>query len=82
MKFYKVNYTFVNELLQYFHYTTYLFSPMPTLDEVRSYVFKCLKPANAYGFFVKDISEISLEQFAEENKENLHTMILSTISEG
>ena len=82
MKFYRVNYTFVNEIPQYFHHTVYLFSPMQTLDEVRSYIFKYLKPVNAYGFFVKDISEISLEQFAEENKENLHTMILSAISEG
>lgn len=81
MKFYRVKYTFVNKIPQYFNRTTYLFSPMQTVDEVRDYVFKCLKPENAYGFIVKDISEISQEQFAKENEKNLHTMILSTIEE-
>ena len=81
MKFYRVKYTLVNKIPQYFNRTTYLFSPMQTVDEVRDYVFKYLKPENAYGFIVKDISEISQEQFAKENEENLHTMILSTIEE-
>lgn len=82
MKFYRVNYTFVNEIPQYFDRIAYLFSPMQTVDEVRDYVFKYLKPENAYGFIVKDISEISQEQFAKENEENLHTMILAIIEEG
>lgn len=82
MKFYRVNYTFVNEIPQYFDRTAYLFSPIQTVDEVRNYVFKYLKPGNAYGFIVKDISEISQEQFAKENEENLHTMVLTIIEEG
>lgn len=82
MKFYRVKYTFVNKIPQYFNRTTYLFSPMQTVDEVRDYVFKYLKPENAYGFIVKDIEEISLEQFTKENEENLHTMILSIFKEG
>ena len=33
------------------------------------------------GFILFDIEEISLETFIKENKENLHTMVLSIIEE-
>lgn len=78
MKFYRISYCVVtkNEVTK--NKTVYLLSPLPTKKDISRYMFNTYAKYHD-AFIIKDISEISLEQFAEENKENLHTMILSII---
>lgn len=81
MKFYKVKFNVVNanDILK--HTVAYLFSPLNSKKEISKYMFNVWAKRYPKGFILFDIEEISLETFIKENKENLHTMILSTIEE-
>lgn len=81
MKFYRVKYITVGWDKVFHENTIYLFSPLKTEKEVSRFVFNLWGRNYPNGFIVKDISEISLETFTEENKENLQTMVLSMIEE-
>lgn len=80
MKFYRVKYTIVDRNKKFHKITVYLFSPLESVDKISRFVFN-LWGKNSNGFIIRDIAEISAETFAKENKENLQTMILSTIEE-
>lgn len=81
MKFYRVKYTIVDQNNKFHKITVYLFSPLKSVDKVSRFVFNLWGRNYPDGFIVRDIAEISAETFAKENKENLQTMILSTIEE-
>lgn len=82
MKFYRVKYMAVDEDKIFHNNTVYLFSPLKTEKDISRFVFNFWGKHYPNGFIVKDIEEISQEQFAKENEENLHTMILTIIEEG
>lgn len=82
MKFYRVKYMAVDEDKIFHNNTVYLFSPLKTEKDISRFVFNFWGKHYPNGFIVKDIEEISLEQFTKENEENLHTMILSIFKEG
>lgn len=81
MKFYRVKFNVViaNDVVK--HSIAYLFSPLSNEKEISRYMFNVWGKRYPKGFILRDISEISIETFAEENKENLYTMILATIEE-
>lgn len=79
MKFYRVKFNVVNANDIIEHTIAYLFSPLKNEKEISRYMFNVWAKRYPKGFILRGIEEISLETFTEENKENLHTMILSTI---
>ena len=81
MKFYRVRCTTVGWDEKFYKHTIYLFSPLKSVNEVSRLAFNLWGKNYPKGFIVRDIAEISAETFAEENKENLQTMVLSTIKE-
>lgn len=81
MKFYRVKYMTVDEDKIFHDNTVYLFSPLKTEKDISRFAFNFWGKYYPNGFIVKDIEEISLEQFTKENEENLHTMILSIFKE-
>lgn len=81
MKFYRVKFNVVNANDIIEHSIAYLFSPLKNKKEISRYMFNVWAKRYPKGFILRDIEEISMETFIKENKENLHTMILSTIEE-
>ena len=81
MKFYRVIYVAVDGDKDFHERIVYLFSPLKTEKDISRFAFNMWGKHYPNGFIVKSIKEITQEQFTEENKENLQTMILSTIKE-
>lgn len=81
MKFYRVKYITVGWDEKFHKNIIYLFSPLKSVNEISRFAFNLWGKNYPKGFIIRDIAEISAETFAEENKENLQTMILSTIEE-
>lgn len=81
MKFYRVKFTVVNASDVPERSITYLFSPLKDKKDVSRYMFNVWGKRYPKGFFLRDINEISEEDFSRENTANLQTMILSVISE-
>lgn len=76
MKFYRVRYTSVDENQLATRRIMYLFSPLRSLMDISRYMFNVIKPRYPNGFFIRDITEISQEEFTKENTANLQTMVL------
>lgn len=81
MKFYRVKFTIVNTNDVPERNIAYLFSPLKTTKDISRYMFNVWGKKYPKGFFLRDINEISLEEFSKENNANLQTMVLSTIEE-
>ena len=81
MKFYRVKFTIVNTNDVSERNIAYLFSPLKTTKDISRYMFNVWGKKYPKGFFLRDINEISLEEFSKENNANLQTMVLSTIEE-
>lgn len=81
MKFYRVKFTAVNTNNIPKRNTAYLFSPLKTTKDISRYMFNVWGKKYSKGFFLRDINEISLEEFSKENGINLQTIVLSTIEE-
>lgn len=81
MKFYRVKFTVVNASDVPERSIAYLFSPLKDKKDVSRYMFNVWGKRYPKGFFLRDIKEISEEDFSRENTANLQTMILSVISE-
>ena len=81
MKFYRVKFTYVDNQKIPRRNTIYLFSPLKKTIDVSRYMFNVYAINYKNGFFLRDIEEISLETFSEENKVNLGTMVLVRIEE-
>lgn len=79
MKFYRVKFTIVNANDVPERNIAYLFSPLKTTKDISRYMFNVWGKKYPKGFFLRDVNEISLEEFSKENNANLQTMILSII---
>lgn len=81
MKFYRVKFTIVNINDVPERSIAYLFSPLKDKKDVSRYMFNIFSKKYPKGFFLRDIEEISEEDFSRENTVNLQTMILSVVFE-
>lgn len=81
MKFYRVKFTIVNANDVPERSIAYLFSPLKDRKDVSRYMFNIFSKKYPKGFFLRDIEEISEEDFSRENTVNLQTMILSVVFE-
>lgn len=81
MKFYRVKFTIVNANDVPERSIAYLFSPLKDKKDVSRYMFNIFSKKYPKGFFLRDIEEISEEDFSRENTVNLQTMILSVVFE-
>lgn len=81
MKFYRVKITIVNINNVPKRSIVYLFSPLKDKKDISRYMFNVFSKRYPKGFFLRDIEEISEEDFSKENTVNLQTMILSVVFE-